>query len=56
MQELRQNLAPLTDWIPPEIRGYLPVESWWLVELFVALLVLVIVGYLLRAILRRVFG
>jgi hypothetical protein len=56
MQEIRQNLAPLTDWIPREVRGYLPVESWWLIELVVALLVLVIVGYLLRAVLRRLLG
>ncbi len=55
MQEIRQSLAPLTDWIPPEIRDRLPVESWWLLELVVVLLALVIAGYLLRAILRGLF-
>jgi hypothetical protein len=53
MQEIRQSLAPLTDWIPPEFRSRLPVESWWLIELVAVLFVLVVVGYLLRAILRR---
>ena len=54
MQEIRQTLAPLTDWIPAEVRARLPLESWWLIELVAVLLVLVIIGYLLRAILRAV--
>jgi hypothetical protein len=52
MDEIRDLLAPLTDWIPPEIRAYLPVEGWWLVGLVVLLAVLVLIGYLLRAMLR----
>jgi hypothetical protein len=52
MVEIRQNLKPLTEWIPPEFLGYLPVEAWWLVELVIVLAVLVLAGHLLRAILR----
>jgi hypothetical protein len=52
MEELRDKLAPLTDWIPDPYRGYLPAEAWWLVELVVALAVLVLAGYFLRAALR----
>jgi hypothetical protein len=52
MDELRVTLAPLTDWIGPEFRSWLPVEAWWLVLLVVLLAALVVVGYLLRAVLR----
>jgi hypothetical protein len=51
MDELRQALAPLTDWIPEPYRGYLPAEAWWLVQLVVALALLVLAGYFLRALL-----
>ena len=53
MHEIRQRLAPLTDWIPPEYLDVLPVEAWWLIELVAALAVLVLFGSLLRAMLRR---
>jgi hypothetical protein len=55
MQEMRQTLAPLTDWIPPDVRAWMPIEAWWMSELVVVLLVLVITGYLLRAVLRILF-
>jgi hypothetical protein len=55
MEEIRLHLAPLTDWIPPEILVWMPVEGWWLLELVVFLAVLVIAGYLLRAVLRGMF-
>jgi hypothetical protein len=55
MDEIRLALEPLTEWIPEEVRGYLPVEAWWLVELVGVLAVLVVAGYLLRALLRGLF-
>lgn len=53
MEELRERLAPLTEWIPEEHRDLVPVEVWWLIELTALLAVLVAVGYTLRALLRR---
>jgi hypothetical protein len=53
MDEIRQKLAPLTDWIPPEYLDLLPLEAWWLIEAVVALAVLVILGTLARAMLRQ---
>ena len=50
MDELRQKLAPLTDWMPPDLRARLPVEAWWGVLLGAALLVLVLFLLLLRAV------
>jgi hypothetical protein len=55
MDELRQQLAPLTDWIPDPIRGYLPVQGWWLAEFAAALAVLVVVGYIVRGFLRALW-
>jgi hypothetical protein len=52
MQEIRQTLAPLTEWMPPEYRDRLPVEAWWLIEFAAALVVLVVAGSVLRALLR----
>src|SRR4051812_45706186 len=50
--ELYDRLAPLTDWIPPDIRAMTRVEVWWAIELVVALLFLLVVGRILRAVLR----
>ena len=55
MTALHDHLAPLTDWIPPDILALARVEVWWLVELVVALLVLLVVGHVVRAILRAVW-
>jgi hypothetical protein len=52
MDELRQRLAPLTDWIPDPYRDYLPQEGWWLVALVVALAALLLAGHAVRAALR----
>jgi hypothetical protein len=56
MDDLRAALAPLTDWLPPDVRGLLPVEVWWLVELTAALAFLLLLGLLVRAIWRALFG
>jgi len=48
LDELRQKLAPLTDWIPGDLRDRLPVEAWWGVLFGAALLALVILLLLLR--------
>ncbi len=55
MDELRTRLAPLTDWIPPELRDRLDVEVWWLIFLAVGLLLLLFVGLFLRSLMRSVF-
>jgi len=55
MQEVRKALAPLTDWMPPEVRDLLDVEVWWLVLLVAALLALLIAGRLLRGVWRVLF-
>jgi hypothetical protein len=52
VEELRQKLAPLTDWIPGELRERLPVEAWWGVLFGAALLVLVIFLMFLRRLFR----
>jgi hypothetical protein len=52
MQPIRDALAPLTDWIPPEVRDYLPPEGWWLVMLVLALTGLLFLAHALRR-LRR---
>ena len=56
MDDIRSFLSPLTDWIPPDVRGLLDVEAWWLIELTAALLLLLLLGLLLRAVGRRLFG
>jgi hypothetical protein len=56
MEAIRLALEPATDWIPEELRASLPVEGWWLVELVCLLAVVVAAGYLLRALLRRLFA
>jgi hypothetical protein len=56
MDDIRSFLSPLTDWMPPELRGLLDVEVWWLIELTVALLLLLVLGLLARAVWRAVFG
>ena len=48
MDELRQKLAPLTEWIPGALRDKLPVEGWWGILLGVVLLGLVILWLMLR--------
>ena len=55
MTALYDYLAPLTDWIPPEILAWARIEVWWLAELVVALLVLLLVGLLVRAVLRSLW-
>jgi hypothetical protein len=52
MEEIRAALAPLTDWIPEEYLGFMPVEAWWMVELTAALALLLVAGYVLRGLLR----
>jgi hypothetical protein len=56
VDDLRKVLAPLTDWLPPEVRGLLDVEVWWLIFLAAALLLLLLVGLLLRRLCRGLFG
>jgi hypothetical protein len=56
MDDIRTALRPLTDWMPAEIRDLLNVEVWWLIELTVALLLLLLIGMLLRALGRALFG
>jgi hypothetical protein len=55
MDKLRTLLAPLTDWMPHELRDKLDVEVWWLILLVAALVVLLIVAAVLRGMLRAVF-
>lgn len=55
MDEIRQHLAPLTDWIPGEIRDLFPIEVWWLFGVVLALLVLLVLGWILRGVLRLLF-
>ncbi len=45
---LRDNLKPLTDWLPPEYRALAPDWVWWLLYLIALLLVLLIVGLTLK--------
>jgi hypothetical protein len=56
MDDLRKALAPLTDWMPPEVRDRLEVEVWWLILLALALLALLIVGRLVRRVGRTLFA
>jgi hypothetical protein len=53
MDEIRKTLSPLTDWMPPDVRDWLPVEAWWMILLVLALLALLLVGHLLRGLFRR---
>jgi hypothetical protein len=55
MEEVRKALAPLTDWIPPDIRGLVKVEVWWLVLLVAALAALLLAGHLVRGFWRALF-
>jgi hypothetical protein len=55
MNAVRTTLAPLTDWIPPDVRPLLPVEVWWLVLLVATLLALLLAGHLLRGVWRALF-
>ena len=52
MSPIYDHLAPLTDWIPPDILALARVEVWWLGEFVLALLALLVVARILRAILR----
>ena len=56
MDDIRDALSPLTDWIPSDVRGLLPVEVWWLIEFTAALLLLLLLGLLVRAVWRALFG
>lgn len=51
-QQLRELLAPLTDWLPPELRDQVPLEAWWLLALVITLTALLVVGWLLRGFFR----
>jgi hypothetical protein len=55
MEELRRTLSPLTDWIPPDILAWLPVEACWLLELVVLLALLLLAGSFVRALWRALF-
>jgi hypothetical protein len=55
MDEIRERLAFLTEWIPDDIRAWAPEEAWWLALLTVALLGLLIVGMVLKAVLSALF-
>lgn len=55
MEEVRTALAPLTDWLPDEIRRLLDVEVWWLIFLTAALALLLLLGLVLRALGRALF-
>src|SRR5437764_13974498 len=55
MDDIRTALSPLTDWIPQEVRDLLDVEAWWLIELTVSLLLLLLLGLLVRALWRALF-
>ena len=52
MDELRQKLAPLTDWIPGGVRASMPVEAWWGILLGVALLAMILLWVFLRGMFR----
>jgi hypothetical protein len=54
MDKLRDKLAPLLDVLPEPYRGYLPDEGWLLAYLVVALAAILLVGWVLRAMLRTV--
>src|SRR4051794_3173444 len=56
MDEIRKALAPLTDWMPDDVRGRLDVEVWWLLFLVLALVVLLLAGLLVRGLWRSLFG
>jgi hypothetical protein len=56
VEQLRTTLAPLTDWLPPEVRDKLPVEAWWGIFAVAALLGLLLLFTLLRALGRALFG
>ncbi len=55
MDEVRKALAPLTDWMPPEVRDLLPLEAWWSAMLVAALLGLLLAAHLLRGLWRGAF-
>ena len=55
MEQVRAFLSPLTDWMPPEVRGLLDVEVWWLIFLTAGLLLLLLLGLTLRAVWRVAF-
>ncbi len=52
MDELRKQLAPLTDWIPADLRNRLPLEAWWGILAGAALLALLVLWLMLRSLFR----
>jgi hypothetical protein len=54
MGNMRDHLAPLTDWMPPGIRNLVDVEVWWLIFLALGLLALLLVGLTLRGLVRSI--
>lgn len=55
MDELRERLSFLTDWVPDDVRQWAPDEIWWLAYLAAALAALLIVGTFLRAVFTLLF-
>ncbi len=55
MDDLRERLAFLTDWIPDDVRVWAPPEVWWLAFLTLGLLALLLVLTLLKKILGALF-
>jgi hypothetical protein len=49
VEELRQKLEPLTNWMPDDLRQAMPVEAWWGIYLLVAIVFLLVLW-------RLVFG
>jgi hypothetical protein len=56
MDELRDTLKPLTDWLPSDVRDRMPVEAWWLIFAAAGLVILLVLGHLLRRMLRGLFA
>jgi hypothetical protein len=56
MESLRSFLAPLTDWMPAELRDKLPLEAWWGIYAAATLLALILVILAFRGLVRALFG
>jgi hypothetical protein len=56
MDQLRETLRPLTDWLPPDVRDRLDVEVWALIFLVGGLIALLVGAALLRRLWRKLFG
>jgi hypothetical protein len=56
MDAIKEALAPLIDRLPPGVRDFLDAGGWWLVLALAALLILLLVAGVLRALKRALFG